>query len=100
MNKEREVVRSTQEELLDLWNGLYHKGSSDELYGETYTHIEEIDTSRYSDGPSWDYILQRKSDGKYFKLHVWDAGDHNGFLIQREYLQEVFPVEEIKVSYK
>jgi hypothetical protein len=100
MNKEREIVESTQEELLDLWNGLYHKGSSDELYGETYTHIEEIDTSKYSDGPSWDYILQRKSDGKYFKLHVWDGGYHNGFVIQREYLEEVFPVEENKVVYK
>lgn len=98
MNKEREVVKSTQEELLDLWNGLYHKGSSDELYGETYTHIEEIDTSRYSDGPSWDYILQRKSDGKYFKLHVWES--INGCIIQNEYLEEVFPVEENKVIYK
>jgi hypothetical protein len=100
MNKEREIVESTQKELLDLWNGLYYKGSSHELYGETYTHIEEIDTSRYSDGPSWDYIVQRKSDGKYFKFNVWDAGDHNGYIIEDEYLEEVFPVEENKVSYK
>ena len=100
MNKEREVVKSTQEDLLDLWNGVYNEGDSHELYGETYTHIQQINTSDKSDGPSWDYIVQRKSDGKYFKFHVWDAGYHNGYLIQREYLEEVFPVEEIKVVYK
>lgn len=100
MNKEIEVVKSTQEDLLDLWDKIYWKDSSGELYGETYTHIDKIDTSKYSDGPSWDYILQRKSDGKYFKFNVWDAGEHNGHIIEDEYLEEVFPVEENKTTYK
>jgi hypothetical protein len=100
MNKEREVVESTQEDLLDLWDGVYNEGDSHELYGETYTYIKRINTSHLSDGPSWDYIVQRKSDGKYFKFNVWDAGDHNGYIIEDEYLEEVFLVEENKTTYK
>jgi hypothetical protein len=100
MNKEREIVESTQEELLDLWNKIYWKGYSGELYSETYTHVDKIDTSRTSDGRSWDYILQRKSDGKYFKFNVWNAGEYNGYVIEEEFLEEVFPVEENKVVYK
>ncbi len=99
-NMKREIVESTQEDLKDLWNGVYFEGNSHELYGETYTHIDKINTSHLSDGPSWDYIVQRKSDGKYFKFNVWDAGDRNGYIIEDEYLEEVFPVEENKVSYK
>lgn len=86
---EKEIINSTQDELLELWNDVYHEGRTGELYGETYKNIKTINTSEYSDGESWDYILERKSDGKFFKLHVWDAGDHNGYLIQSEYLEEV-----------
>jgi len=95
----REVVKSTQEDLLDLWNGVYNEGDSHELYGETYTYIKRINTSHLSDGPSCDYIVQRKSDGKYFKFNVW-YGEYSGYVIEEEFLEEVFPVEESKVVYK
>ena len=95
---EREIVKSTEKELLELWDNLYHEGNTAELYGETYKHIQKINMSEFSDGPSWDYILERESDGKFFKLHVWDAGDHNGYLIQSEYLEEVY--ETTAVTYE
>ena len=83
---------------MELWEGLYHKGNSYTVNDETYTHIDKINTSEYSDGPSWDYIIQRKSDGKYFKFHIWDAGDHNGYIFGDEYLEEVF--QTTKISYE
>ena len=93
--KEREKIYSTEEQLKEFWNDLYHEGSSAILNGESYKHIKTINTSDKSDGESWDYIVQRESDGKIFKFNVWDAGEHNGYLIQDEYLIEVFEKPEI-----
>lgn len=89
MNKEKEIIECSSEELRDLWNGVYYKGNKYEFKGDIYEQVDKIDTSRYSDGPSWDYIVKRKSDGKFFKFNVWDAGDHNGYIFEDEYLEEV-----------
>ena len=98
MGKKKEKIESTQEELLVFWNELYFEGSSATLDGESYKHIKKINTSDQSDGPSWDYIVQRKSDGKFFKFNVWDAGTRNGYLIQSPYLIEVF--EKTEITYQ
>lgn len=85
----------TSEQQLELWNNIYHEGKSYEIDSETYTHITKINTSEYSDGPSWDCIVQRKSDGLYFKFNVWDAGDHIGYMCQDNGLEQVFQVTKI-----
>lgn len=80
----------TSEELMDLWNGVYHKGNKHELKGETYQQVTRVNMSEFSDGPSWDYIIQRQSDDKFFKFNIWDAGEHNGYVFEDEYIIEVF----------
>jgi hypothetical protein len=93
--QERILIPMTSEKQLELWNEIYFEGSSYTIDGETYTHIDKINTSDYSDGPSWDYIVQRKSDGLYFKFNVWDAGYHNGYLCKDKGLKQVFQVTKI-----
>ena len=93
MEKEREIVQLTEEQISDLWNGIYfNDGDTHEIEEETFTRIQKINTSEYSDGDSWDYIVQRESDKKYFKFGVWDAGSHNGYIYSDgdNDLEEVF----------
>lgn len=96
--KERILIQMSSEQQRDLWNGVYHMGNSYEVEGETYTSIEKINTSDYSDGPSWDYIVQRKSDGLFFKFNVWNAGEYNGYLFEDDGLEQVFKIT--KVTYE
>jgi hypothetical protein len=93
--KDRILIEMNSEQQLELWDGIYFQGSSYEIDGDTYTHITKINTSEYSDGPSWDYIVQRKSDGLYFKFNVWDAGEYNGYICEDEGLEQVFQVTKI-----
>ena len=96
------VIDFTQEQMHDLWNGVYWKNQIFEFEGDTYEQVDKINTSDYSDGESHDYIVKRGSDGKYFKFNVWDAGDHNGYIFSDgdEFpMEEVFPVEESKVKW-
>ena len=95
MKQERVLIKMSGEKQLELWDGIYFKDSSYEMDGETYTHIDRINTSKYSDGESWDYIVQRKSDGLYFKFNVWDAGEHNGYLCEDKGLKQVFQITKI-----
>lgn len=92
---QREKINFDYETIRELWNGVYFKG-------EIYKQIEKINTSEYSDGESWDYIIQRNSDGKYFTFHVWDAGEHNGYIFSDETnsLTEVFPKTITKIIYE
>jgi hypothetical protein len=99
----REKIKFSEEQMFDLWNGVYYKGKVFEFEGDTYTQVDKINTSDYSDGPSHDYIVKRGSDGKYFKFHVWDAGEHNGYIISdgQEYpMEEVFPEETVIINWK
>ena len=56
MNKEREIIYLTEEELEDFD---FTGGSQWELNGEVYDFVEEIRTDKYSDGPSWDIVVKR-----------------------------------------
>ena len=96
--EERIFIEMSSEDQLELWDGVYYMGSSYEIGGETWTSVDKINTSDYSDGPSWDYIVQRKSDGLFFKFNVWDAGNHNGYLCEDDGLEQVF--QTTKVSYE
>ena len=87
----REKIKLTKEELKDFD---FTGGNVWELRGETYKFVEKIRTDKYSDCPSWDIVVKRDSDGKYFKWNCWDAGDHNGYIMSDgdEYqIEEVFP---------
>ena len=95
MKQERLLIEMSEEKQKELWNGVYFMGQSYEIDGETYTSVDKINTSEYSDGESWDYIVQRKSDGLYFKFNVWDAGEHNGYLCQDKGLKQVFQTTKI-----
>jgi hypothetical protein len=96
----KETINLNPDELKDLWNGVYFKGNTYELKGELYEQVDVIDKSKYSDGPSWDYIIQRKSDGKYFKLNVWDAGEYNGYLFEDGCIEEVTQHKKTINTYK
>lgn len=98
MSKEREKIELTQDQLMELWNGVYHKSNEYELKGEMYRQVLKINTSDMSDGPSWDYIIKRKSDDKFFKFNIWDAGEYNGYIFEDEYIIEVF--EKQTVTYE
>ena len=92
MNKiKREKIEMSYDEIQSLWNQIYH-GSEGEVNGIVYEKLQVINTSEFSDGPSWEYYVRRKSDGKYFKFDVWDAGYHNGYIFSDEEndLTEVF----------
>jgi hypothetical protein len=97
MGKER--IYLTEEELEDFD---FTGGSKWELGGEVYDFVEKIRTDQWSDGPSWDIVVKRKSDGKYFKWNCWDAGDHNGYLMESgdNYMEEVFPKTITKTIYE
>lgn len=99
---DREYIDFDDEIMRELWNGLYWEGSSVEIMGELYIRMDKINTSEFSDGESHDYIIQRKSDGKYFKFNVWDAGSHNGYIFSdgENSLSEVFPKTIIKTTYE
>lgn len=96
---EREVINLTDEEKEDFD---FTGGTEWELRGETYKFVEEIRTDQYSDGPSWDIVVERISDGKFFKWNCWDAGYHNGYIMSDgdDDMTEVFRKETRKVVYE
>lgn len=100
---EREQIKLSPEELenFDFTGG--YEGTTWEIRGETYKYVEEIRTDQMSDGPSWDIVVQRESDKKYFKWNCWDAGYHNGYIMSdgEEYqIKEVFPETTTTTIYK
>ena len=99
MNKEKEIIYLSDEELEDFD---FTGGSQWELKDEIYDFVEEIRTDQYSDGPSWDIVVKRLSDGKYFKWNCWDAGSHNGYMMEdgNNYMIEVFPKDTITTTYE
>jgi hypothetical protein len=99
LERSREVIHLTEEELEDFD---FSGGSVWELRDEIYDFVEEIRTDQYSDGPSWDIVVKRQSDGKYFKWNCWDAGSHNGYMMEGgdNYMEEVFPKDTIKITYE
>jgi hypothetical protein len=94
----KEKIYLTAEE---LENFDFTGGRKWELRGETYNYVDKIRTDEKSDGPSWDIVVERKSDGKIFKWNCWDAGDHNGYLMESgdNYMEEVTPKTITKIIY-
>jgi hypothetical protein len=95
----REKIELTEEELeyFDFTGGYIW-----ELRNEIYEFVEKIRTDQSSDGPSWDIVVIRKSDGKYFKWNCWDAGEHNGYIMEdgENCIEEVFPETTTTITYK
>ena len=94
--QDRILIEMSSEDQLELWDGVYFMGKSYTINGETYTSVDKINTSDYSDGPSWDYIVQRESDGLYFKFNVWEAS--KGYHCEDDGLEQVF--KTTKVTYE
>lgn len=95
MEKEREVVKLTNEELKYFD---FTSGDEWELRQEKYEYVKTIRTDHLSDGESWDTIVKRESDGKFFKWGCWDSGEDYVMEHGDNCMIEVFPetVEEIK----
>lgn len=100
MKQERLLIEMSEEKQLELCNAVYLMGCSHELDGETYTSVDKINTSKYThDGrESWDYIVQRKSDGLYFKFNVWDS--RNGWVFKDKGLEQVFQTTKTIITYE
>ena len=97
---EREKIKLTEKELEDFdFTGGY-KGTTWELRGETYVYVEEIRTDEFSDGESWDIIVNRHSDGKFFKWNCWDTGRSYQMESGDNYMEEVFPKTITKIIYE
>ena len=101
---EREKIKLSEEELENFeFATTGYKGDRWKLRGEIYDYFETVRTDQYSDGPSWDIIVQRQSDSKFFKWNCWNAGDVNGYIMSDgdEYqIQQVFPKTILKITYE
>jgi hypothetical protein len=99
---ERETIDFNQEQMHELWNGVYWEDKEFEFEGDAYTQVDNINTSDSSDGESHDYIIKRKSDGKHFKFNAWDAGYSNGWIFSdgdKFPLVEVIPQETVTIEW-
>ena len=101
----REEINFDGETMHCLWDGVYYKNSSVNINGEIYAHIEKINTSEFSDGESYEFVVQRISDGKFFKFDVWEAGGENGHIFSdgNASLTEVFKkieYQQTKITYE
>jgi hypothetical protein len=97
MDKEKISLTDAELEDFDFTGGHQWK-----LRDKIYKFVEEIRTDKMSDGPSWDIVVQRQNDGKYFKWNCWDAGDHNGYIMEHgdNLMKEVFPEVITKTIWK
>ena len=97
---EREKILLSEKDLYEF--DITKKRGTWELFGETYVYIDNIRTDAQSDGPSWDTIVKRESDGKFFKWNCWDAGDYNGYLMEsgNNFMTETFPRDIITTVYE
>ena len=93
----RERICLTDEELEDFD---FTGGSEWELRDEIYKFVEEIRTDKFSDGPSWDIVVKRDSDDKFFKWHCWESSRDYVMSGGRNYMEEVFLKVITKVIYE
>ena len=93
----REKIKLTTAELEDFD---FTGGEEWQLRGETYKFVETIRTDEFSDGPSWDTVVRRESDGKFFKWNCWDAGRTYEMESGNNYMEEVFQKTITKVIYE
>jgi hypothetical protein len=99
-NKEREIIKFDYETISTLWNKIYFKGNVYEIDGDSFVQVDKINESEYCDGDCFKYIIQRKSDGKYFKFDVWNTESETIFSDGENSLTEVFRRIIEKVIYE
>jgi hypothetical protein len=99
---ERETIYLTEEELENFDFTAGYNGTVWELRDEKYHYVETIRTDAKSDGPSWDIIVKRESDNKFFKWGCWDAGYHNGYIMEHgdNCMKEVIPKSVTITTYE
>lgn len=100
MKTKREIIELSYDRIQEFWDDLYFQNSTAELNGDTYTHIEKINQSEFSDGESWDFIIKRNSDGKFFKLHTWESSHGMVFSNDKNTIEEVFPKTVTVTKYE
>ncbi len=95
----REKINLSEEELEDF--DFTSDSGAWLLRDETYKFVETIRTDEFSDGESWDTIVRRESDGKFFKWNCWEGGS-DGYQMESgdNYMEEVFPKTITKVIYE
>lgn len=71
-----------------------------ELRSETYVYVDTTRTDTTSDGPSWDTIVKRQSDGKFFKWNCWDTGHQFCMEHGNNYMEETFPKQVTITIYE
>lgn len=94
---DREVIKLTNEELEDFD---FTGGSKWSLRNETYNYIETLRTDQFSDGASWDTIVQRESDKKFFKWGCWDTSRDYQMEYGENCMKEVFQTVISKTIYE
>lgn len=91
--REREKVKINKEELDDFTgHGPWI------LNGETYTFVEDVPSVGQSDGEDHTIIVERKSDGKLFSFFWWYHHSSGDYIMEDEYMEEVF--KTTKISYE
>jgi hypothetical protein len=96
----KEIIKLTDEEIEGYQFDFTDTTGPWTLRDEEYHFIEEINTSKYSDGPSWETIVQRKSDGKYFKWSCWESSRDYIMSNGDNTLEEVFLEKVMKNIWK
>lgn len=95
---EREVIILSDDELSDFDFTSTHGAFN--VRGDLYYFVGEIRTDDTSDGESWETIVQRDSDDKFFKWDTWDSGS-GGYLMSDgdNTITEVFPESKTNTIY-
>ena len=73
------------------------------IRGETYMFIEIIRTDETLDSKSWETVVKRECDGKFFKWSCLYAGKNKGYIMSHGedfQLKEVYPEVITTVKYK
>lgn len=98
----REKIFLTNEELICF--DISGNNKCWKLRDETYNFVDIERTDEYTNGPSWNVIVIRESDNKYFKWNCWDTSTNYGigFLMEfgDNFMVEVFPKTITTVTYE
>lgn len=100
MEREKIVLTKDELEVFDFTAG--GQGVTWGLRDEIYDFVDKIRTDQFSAGPSWDIVVKRRSDDKFFKWNCWDAGYHIGYMMESgdNYMEEVFQETITTTIYK
>jgi len=98
--REREIITLTDEEFEDFdFIGGYIR-TEWEIQNEIYKYVDEINTAAHSDGDSWNIVVQRDSDKKFFVWGCWNSSESRYKMSPEKVIKQVFPKETIFISYE